>query len=247
MSLRVFFLYLFVLLNSFIVSYAAVDTTAFLPFGSGAGDSRLPIGESTGPISLWLPFPFFGKRESSIFVNTNGVLSFARAISDYIPTCGAMSDEQRMITPFWAHVGGGYIYYRQSIDPNLLNIVSREVSAAFPQIWGLELKWLFISTWSDVIHYGCCHGDCSPYSPKNTFQTILATDGTYSFTIFYYNKIQWTTGTGIGSGWGDKCGRGGYPAKVHTYCTLFYLIILYCKYSSTQGKNSAHIQYLYIN
>lgn len=47
----------------------------------------------------------------------------------------------------------------------------------------------------------------------NTFQTVLITDGRFSFTIFNYESILWTTGTHASSG-GDADGLGGIAAQV---------------------------------
>ena len=195
----------------------AVELSNFLPYGLSAGDTRVPTGDdnSAGPISFRLPFPFFEKRETIAFVNTNGAVSFGRAINQFTPTCGPMDDMSRMVAPFWADVDtrrGGDIYYRESNDPYLLELVSREVAAAFPQLWGVEIKWLFITTWLEVAYYGCCSG-CLDTQRRNNYQSILATDGTTSFAILYFNKITWTTGTASG---GNGCGLGGVPAKVCT-------------------------------
>lgn len=50
-------------------------------------------------------------------------------------------------------------------------------------------------------------------SQVNTFQTVLVTNGTSSFTIFNYESISWTTGTHASSG-GDSAGLGGIAAQV---------------------------------
>lgn len=47
---------------------------------------------------------------------------------------------------------------------------------------------------------------------RNTFQEILITNGQYSFTIFNYKNITWTTGTA--SGGNSSTGLGGTPAQV---------------------------------
>ena len=47
----------------------------------------------------------------------------------------------------------------------------------------------------------------------NTFQIVLITDGRFSFTIFNYEAILWTTGTHASSG-GDADGLGGIAAQV---------------------------------
>ena len=229
-----FSLRLTLLLFSLIViirsSESAVGLSDFLPYGISVGDTRVPTGDdnSAGPVSLGFTFPFFEKRETIVYVNTNGAVSFGSAISQYTPTCGALNVASRMVAPFWADVdtsNGGDIYYRVSYDNNLLTLVSQEIAAAFPQLWGVEIKWLFITTWLEVAYYGCCSG-CSDRTRRNNFQSILATDGTTSFAIFYYNKITWTTGTASG---GNGCGLYGNPAKVcaeneyywSIYCTLY--------------------------
>src|SRR6218665_1336370 len=46
----------------------------------------------------------------------------------------------------------------------------------------------------------------------NTFQAVLATDGRYSFAIFNYGPMTWTTGAASG---GDPAtGLGGTPTQV---------------------------------
>lgn len=62
-------------------------------------------------------------------------------------------------------------------------------------------------------------GGCrTPFSPPppwqvNTFQIVLITDGKFSFTIFNYESITWTTGTHASSG-GNATGLGGIAAQV---------------------------------
>lgn len=194
---------------------AAVPVSSFLPFGLNVGDTRVPTGDdnSAGPVSLRTAFPFFSNRESVVYVNTNGGVSFAQGISQFTPTCGALSTSSRMVAAFWADVdtrNGGDVYYRETTDSALLATVSQEVYNAYPLMWGVDINWLFVATWYKVAYFGCCGSGCSAL-PYNTFQLILASDGTYSFAVFYYNSITWTTGTASG---GSGCGLGGNPAKV---------------------------------
>lgn len=54
----------------------------------------------------------------------------------------------------------------------------------------------------------------SPSHPPqvNTFQAVLVSDGSYTFTLFNYYEINWTTGTASG---GDPLtGLGGVMAQV---------------------------------
>lgn len=211
---------LFSLLAYLHASSAEVQLSSLLPFGLAAGDSEVNTGVHIveGPIPLRVDFPFFNKKENVTFVGTNGVLTFARPFPQFAPTtCGALEDEWRMVAPFWTDFDtnpGGAIYYRESNDPRLLQIVSREVTAAFPQLWGLNLHWLFIVTWFEGPYHGAPQPQCPGFPLNNTLQAILTTDGTYSFAVFYYNRISWTTGAWGGS---DNCGRGGIPARVNIF------------------------------
>ncbi|CAC5404309.1 unnamed protein product [Mytilus coruscus] len=58
--------------------------------------------------------------------------------------------------------------------------------------------------WTDI--------DTGKGGDKCTFQCVLVTNGRHSFTIFLYNKIEWTTGTASGSD--SSSGLGGTPAQV---------------------------------
>jgi hypothetical protein len=53
-------------------------TSIMYPYGSGLCDYLVPKNDdgSEGPIDLSVPFPFFNKVYSKIFINTNGFLSF---------------------------------------------------------------------------------------------------------------------------------------------------------------------------
>lgn len=53
---------------------------------------------------------------------------------------------------------------------------------------------------------------CCPTVQVNTFQAVLVSDGSYTFTLFNYYEINWTTGTASG---GDPLtGLGGVMAQV---------------------------------
>jgi len=56
---------------------------------------------------------------------------------------------------------------------------------------------------------GCGYADESQY-PRNTYQSILATDGVHSFALFYFNEMTWTTGEASN---GNCAGLGGVPAR----------------------------------
>lgn len=109
---------------------ASVPMSQFLPHGPEAGDITLPPGddESSGPIPLSINFPFMEHRESILYVNINGLISFCTPIDEFKPKCNQLPRSQRMVAPFWSDVitftgTGGNIYYRQTTDPELLKRV----------------------------------------------------------------------------------------------------------------------------
>lgn len=196
-------------LNRF--TFAAVDLDSFLPFGIAAGDARVPPGRYTfvGPIPLYTPFPFFSNLEKEFYVGTTGLISFADPMRfQYAPPhCNALQSNWRSVVAFWASVDtnfGGGIFYRQSQEPRLLQALSREVSEAYPQFYGIDLKSLLVATWFEVNSCGQSTINCQGHPFNNTFQAILTTDGTYSFAILYYNRVTYTT-----PDWYNQCGP--YP------------------------------------
>lgn len=134
-------------------------------------------------------------------------------MSQYTPTCRPLSVP--MIVPFWADVDtrkGGTVHYRETTTRSILLKASDEIRRGFPSFNNINLGWSFIITWDNVAFYGAVEEpDCRGTDKRNTFQTILTTDGSKSFAIFLYNTITWTTGTASS---GNKCsGLGGTPAK----------------------------------
>jgi hypothetical protein len=74
----------------------------------------------------------------------------------------------------------------------------------------------------------------------NTFQAVLVSDGSYTFTLFNYYEINWTTGTASG---GDPLtGLGGVMAQVqgslhHPLADLYHHIsCLLCWASWTESR-----------
>ena len=55
----------------------SVDTSSFVNFGPHAGDSALaPNDDGWTQLVLRSPFPFYGADQSTLFFDTNGLLSF---------------------------------------------------------------------------------------------------------------------------------------------------------------------------
>ena len=90
-------------------------------------------------------------------VNTNGVISFLVAVSQYTPAPFPLGDNRRLISPFWGDVDtrkGGTVLYRESIDPVLLDRATKDVRRAFLNHQRFSASWIFIVTWDRVAFYG---------------------------------------------------------------------------------------------
>ncbi|XP_036028748.1 sushi, nidogen and EGF-like domain-containing protein 1 isoform X1 [Onychomys torridus] len=191
---------------------AAVTLADFYPFGTKHGDAVTPKQDDGGsglqPLSV--PFPFFGAEHSGLYVNNNGVISFLKEVSQFTPVAFPIAKDRCVVAAFWADVDNrraGDVYYREATDPAMLQRATEDIRRYFPELPDFSATWVFVATWHRVTFFG---GSFS--SPVNTFQTVLITDGRFSFTIFNYESILWTTGTHASSG-GDADGLGGIAAQ----------------------------------
>ncbi|XP_064443469.1 sushi, nidogen and EGF-like domain-containing protein 1 isoform X10 [Mirounga angustirostris] len=190
----------------------AVALADFYPFGAERGDAVTPKQDDGGsglrPLSV--PFPFFGAEHSGLYVNNNGIISFLKEVSQFTPVAFPIAKDRCVVAAFWADVDNrraGDVYYREAADPATLRRATEDVRRYFPELPDFSATWVFIATWYRVTFFG---GSSS--SPVNTFQTVLITDGKFSFTIFNYESITWTTGTHASSG-GNTTGLGGIAAQ----------------------------------
>ncbi|XP_062601517.1 protein mesh-like [Saccostrea cucullata] len=177
----------------FVPATLSLTLNELFPFGNEAGDRELKgIDDGSSPkLVLSTPFPYFNQRNPSLFVNVNGIISFQKAIQGYTTTPFPIGDGVGTIAPFWADIDTTYtgtIWYRELINPTLLERVSEEVRGSFSQFYRFRASWIFIVTWERVPFFGCYS---SPCSKTNTFQSILISDGQHSFVIFNYEQIQW--------------------------------------------------------
>ncbi|XP_054978677.1 sushi, nidogen and EGF-like domain-containing protein 1 [Sorex araneus] len=190
----------------------AVALADFYPFGVEHGDSVTPKQDDGGsglrPLSV--RFPFFGAEHSGLYVNNNGVISFLKEVSQFTPAAFPIAKDRCVVAAFWADVDNrraGDVFYREDTDARTLRRASDDVQRYFPELPGFSATWAFVATWYRVTFFG---GSAS--SPVNTFQTVLLTDGSASFTIFNYAAVTWTTGTHASSG-GNASGLGGIAAQ----------------------------------
>ncbi|KAL7990822.1 hypothetical protein Chor_014252 [Crotalus horridus] len=143
-------------------------------------------------------------------VNNNGIISFLKEVSQFTPVAFPISNDRRVVAAFWADVDNrhsGQVYYRETTNHAVLERATKDIAQYFPEFPEFSAQWIFIATWNKVTFFG---GNL--FSPVNTFQIVLITDGLLSFTIFNYESITWTTGMHASSG-GNLAGLGGIAAQ----------------------------------
>ncbi|XP_074860207.1 sushi, nidogen and EGF-like domain-containing protein 1 isoform X2 [Carettochelys insculpta] len=189
-----------------------VPLADFYPFGLEQGDAvtlkQDDGGSGLQPISV--TFPFFGVGHTGLYVNNNGIISFLKEVSQFTPVAFPISNDRCVVAAFWADVDNrraGEVYYRESRDQTILERATKDIGQYFPEFPEFSALWVFVATWHQVTFFGG-----SSFTPVNTFQIVLITDGKLSFTIFNYESITWTTGMHASSG-GDLAGLGGIAAQ----------------------------------
>lgn len=112
---------------------------------------------------------FFGTNYTSLFLNSNGLITFDAAETAYTPV-GIAGFTEPAIAPFWSDVDvnkGGEIYW--DIDP-----INGQVTF----------------TWLDVAPY-----QNAATAGTNSFQVVLTSNGNGDFEVeFIYENIDWTNG-----------------------------------------------------
>lgn len=137
----------------------AISTAKFYPFGDVNHDRRLAHNDdgSSGPLPISVSFPFFQAMYDSLYVNTNGAISFNENLEAFTPDAFPVGDGRRLIAPFWADVdttNGGNVFYRESKNLEILQRATNDVKTYFSRDFtSFQASWVFIATWSDVSHF----------------------------------------------------------------------------------------------
>ncbi|BAN50082.1 S-layer family protein [Metapseudomonas resinovorans] len=143
---------------------------------------------------------FFGTNYTSLFVNTNGSITFGSGESTYTPY-GMQNSSRAMIAPFFADVDtrGGTTTATPGGTSKGTNLVHYDLDSTG--------NGVLTVTWDDVGYYN------SKIDKLNAFQLQLVGTGNGNFdVIFRYENINWTTGSASGgtNGLGGTVARAGY-------------------------------------
>ncbi|MFN4258676.1 MAG: nidogen-like domain-containing protein [Gemmataceae bacterium] len=176
-------------------------TPSTMPAG-GAGTTLVtPAGRSddgsSPAVALGFNIDFYGIQTNTVFVNTNGNISFNQALSTFTPFSNLTGE--RIIAPFMA-------------DVDTRNPQSGIVNYG-PGFW-FDCNRAFMVNYVNVGYFG------SNADKLNSFQLILIDRndtgaGNFDF-IFNYNTIQWETGDASGgtNGFGGVSALVGYSNGV---------------------------------
>lgn len=187
---------------------SAIPRELLYPHGAGE-DQVLPQDQdeaSSPEISLKVPIVFYGETYNSIYVNSNGLLSFLTEIPSFFNIQFPL--DYPVIAPLYTNVdtrGSGAVYYRETQDASLLQRATESVDEAYSYGSDFEAKSLFIATWKDVGYHS------QGADKVNTFQVVIASDGFDSYVEFLYadGGIQWIQGIGDSSGLPDARAQAG--------------------------------------
>ncbi|KAJ8036588.1 Mucin-4 [Holothuria leucospilota] len=196
----------------------------FFPFGDEVGDSRLrdnfdysdtQFTEYISPtIRPSAGFPFWGEFFYGLYFTENGVLLFIRENEEKYGYPHPFQDgfnsghNERIVAPFWADAdlstSQGEVYYQvydgvgnniSSVKSALLAEASSRINSYDDTLASLNVtfnaNWMLVVTWREIPAYKAEFvGNAS-----NTFQLVLATDGTFGFSLFNYreDEMLWNT------------------------------------------------------
>ena len=154
-------------------------------------------------------------------MNTNGVLSFGTSYTSPVSTDFTFLSSPPIIAPFWDDIDitrGGTIYYRQDSNSTITELVQQAVASEYPEAASFQPSLVFVATWDRVESFRF-----SNRGRVNTFQVVVASDGTRTFVRFSYGDIQWggfTTIIGVTAG--DRVNFITHPASQSTAVLMLY-------------------------
>ncbi|XP_021368743.1 sushi, nidogen and EGF-like domain-containing protein 1 isoform X2 [Mizuhopecten yessoensis] len=165
-------------------------------------DQLLRRNDDGSSSAIPISFPYFNNVQTSAYVNTNGDITFGTLLGDYTPDAFP-NGSYVMIAAFWTDIDTthvGQIWYKRNNSSDLLTRAASDVQSAFSDQKHFNPSMVFIVTWHKVPYYGAS----GKYSQlRNTFQIVLTTDGTKSFVMFHYLRLDWSRNVMVGFNAGD--------------------------------------------
>ncbi|KAG5326414.1 NID1 protein, partial [Pseudoatta argentina] len=176
---------------------------------------------------LKTPIVFYDKIYNSIFINGNGVLSFARAMQRFFNIAFPLDDP--VISPLYTHVdtrASGTIYWSETDSPDILARAGGLIRSAFKDANNFVPTHVFLITWMDVGYYNERNDKAKNMNnvhrivfQVNTYQVAISSNGTHSFVELLYpeNGIQWIQGESHPNGLPDAKAQAGFMSEGKMY------------------------------
>ncbi|KAI4888646.1 hypothetical protein NFI96_027076 [Prochilodus magdalenae] len=175
----------------------------------------LPMSTADGNSPYITPpvgFPFMGKLYDRLFFSDNGLVQFQTVSENEklllpapYPEGFKGNESQPMLAVFWDDadltLGEGKLFYQAYNQLNLSDVYSQIVfNRTADEVSQFEAQrgkppftplWILKITWDHVLPVSYQKINLSE---TNTFQSILATDGSRSFALLHYSDMSWGPG-----------------------------------------------------
>ena len=144
---------------------------AGMAIGGVSGQSPLALGDDDfAEVGLPFAFPFCSDEYNSVFVGSNGFVTFGVGDTQFDESVAGLLDQPPRIAPLWV-----------DLSPNIGGVVTTEVAAGN-----------FVVTWAGVPEFGTGN--------SNTFALTLRPDGTFSFDYVALDATSGLAGVSPGLG-----------------------------------------------
>ncbi|CAE1248583.1 BACE1 [Acanthosepion pharaonis] len=172
------------------------------PYGQAEKDKGIQIQEmsivNTFTVHLDVPFKFTGRIYDTINLTKNGVITLGgvhpedpqKASWENIPQALPLTTAYPLIAAYWTNpqiTEHGDLWFQQTMDKKKLEGIKRKVQCLYPQNKDLVAKWAFIATWENIT------SSTDLLTVTNTFQIVLVNIEDYSYVLFQYGNLTWTS------------------------------------------------------
>ncbi|XP_053387695.1 uncharacterized protein LOC123541782 [Mercenaria mercenaria] len=181
------------------------DTMPLFPYGKDNGDIVLSKDEVCGPNIVFAPgIPLIDKMHKELHVCSNGLISFDSRYNNPTPPNDrtSISDfgNRSLLAPFYAQIDkkSGSVYYRTydihksfaklKADKRLIHQIEDTIKKV-GAVKTFETSFALLATWDGLKPSGIDYDE----TKTSTFQAVLASDGSSTFTFFIYGQglMQW--------------------------------------------------------
>ncbi|CAD5213611.1 unnamed protein product [Bursaphelenchus okinawaensis] len=149
-----------------------------IPYGEGYGDSFIPFADDPVAMVLRAPFALFNERYDEFYISPHGAVSFETPLNGFDDL-----ENKNVIAPYYLEATAGNIYWRMDYaNSELDRNITRKMRKGF-DLRDFRATEFILVTWEDIAGAGS--------NGLNTFQLGLATDGSQSYAIFTYSKLDY--------------------------------------------------------